>query len=173
MERWQGRKEIGQTKINVEERVRAQLQGAPNLLNGGYKILFIKEAINMDGQEFKDHDLFKWLKRMGITRISGTEWFECTVPEVEKAFEFAYKNIPFTSLSHKQKNNVESRGDSYNKRVAQTERSKILRKDTIIRILKIIAYIFIFYKKKFVKKPTFLRVLCKMFEISNFFRNPP
>lgn len=128
---------IGQTFQDTKNRVKQQLQGSPHLLDGGYEILFNREALDINGNYFEDKDIFKRLKRMGVTRVPGTEWFECSLHDVEKAFEAAVKAIPLTSLHHGNKNVAEKRGVSYDKESAKAERRKVLNRDHILTIMKL------------------------------------
>lgn len=130
---------IGQTSLNTEDRVRQQLQGSPTILKEKqYKILFDEEALDINNNYFKDTDVFKYLKLLGVHRIPKTEWFECTLEEVKEAFLKAYLKIPCRTLkSYKEKNIIENRGGSYNKKEAERERAFIKNADRIINIMKI------------------------------------
>lgn len=130
---------VGQTLQDTEERVRQQLQGSPTILKRKqYKILFDEEALDINGKYFKDADVFKYLKLLGAYRIPKTEWFECTLEEVKEAFKKAYLKIPCRTLkSYKEKNVIENRGGSYNKKEAERERAFIKNADRIVNIMKI------------------------------------
>ena len=116
---------VGQTSLEVESRIRAQLQGSPHLLDGGYTILIDSEALRVDGSYFTDTDVFKWLRVMGINRIPKTEWFEATLEEIQEAVTKTSLMLSPRQYSYKLKNTVESREGKYDKEDAQIEKKFI------------------------------------------------
>ena len=129
---------VGQTTQDVEERVKRQLQGSPSILkDNGYYILLDEEALNLNGEYFKDHEVFKWLKAMGVHRIPKTEWFEATLDEVKEAFRYASNGTSLRGMLKDKQDNVEKRGSKYNKEEARRERNFIKSEDRIIRILEL------------------------------------
>ena len=50
-----------------------------------------ESAMCPDGSCFTDHDVHRVLEKAGCYRFAGSEWFECTLEEVEQAI-FAVKN---------------------------------------------------------------------------------
>lgn len=81
---------IGYTATgDSEKRVWEQF---PTAKPGGtpFSILLDVEAVTASGEAFMDHDVHHWLARDGVRRIytddgGRSEWFECTVEEVEHA----------------------------------------------------------------------------------------
>ena len=128
---------VGQTRNEVEARVKAQLQGSPEILKGGYTILLDEEALDINGIYFKDVQVFKWLKAMGVHRIPKTEWFEVTIEEVKEALNYAISGVSLRSFSHRKQDNVENRGSIYNKDEARKEKNFIKDEDRVIRIMEL------------------------------------
>ena len=129
---------VGQTTQEVDVRVRQQFQGSPSLLQGsGYTILMDEEALDLNGEYFRDIKVFKWLKAMGAYRIPKTEWFEATLDEIKEAFNYAVKGTSLRGLLKEKQNTAEKRGTKYNKEEAQREKAFIKSEDRIIRILEL------------------------------------
>ena len=81
---------IGFTTKSVQERIAEQF-GTNKPIDNPYEILLDEIAIRKDGTYFTDHDVHKVLERAGYYKFPNTEWFECTLEEVEQAI-FAVKN---------------------------------------------------------------------------------
>lgn len=126
---------VGQTSRTAEERIKAQLQGSPNALKDGYTILLDEEALDLKGEYFRDIDLFKWLKIMGVYRIPKTEWFECRIEEVREAFNNVVLRKSGRTRSYKRKDTAENRGHQYNKKEAERERRIFERSDSIVQVM--------------------------------------
>jgi hypothetical protein len=80
---------IGFTTIDAKSRVAQQY---PIIKPGQlpYRIVFEESAMRNDGSSFTDHDVHRYLKKIGIVHKAG-EWFECTLKDV-KAAVLALKN---------------------------------------------------------------------------------
>ncbi|MDE3021516.1 MAG: GIY-YIG nuclease family protein [Pseudomonadota bacterium] len=74
---------VGYTTINVQKRVAQQYPiarpGKPP-----YRIALEQSAMRNDGSSFTDHDVHRYLKKIGIRNPQG-EWFKCSVNEVKAA----------------------------------------------------------------------------------------
>ena len=81
---------IGFTTNSVQKRIAEQF-GTNKPIDNPYEILLEEIAIRKDGTYFTDHDVHKILERTGYYKFPNTEWFECTLEEVEQAI-FAVKN---------------------------------------------------------------------------------
>ena len=81
---------IGFTTNSVQKRIAEQF-GTNKPIDNPYEILLEEIAIRKDGTYFTDHDVHKILERAGYYKFPNTEWFECTLEEVEQAI-FAVKN---------------------------------------------------------------------------------
>lgn len=81
---------IGYTTKSAQERIEEQF-GTNKPINNPYEILLDEIAIRNDGTYFTDHDVHKILEKLGCYRFKNSEWFECTLEEVEQAI-FAVKN---------------------------------------------------------------------------------
>ena len=81
---------VGYTTKTANERIAEQF-GTNKPINNPYKILLDEVAIRFDGTYFTDHEVHKVLERAGYYKFSNTEWFECSLEEVEQAI-FAVKN---------------------------------------------------------------------------------
>jgi len=79
---------VGDTGRSVEERVLEQL-GTAGLQ---YRILLDLPALRNDGSSFRDHTVHTALTSKGITRDTGSEWFECKVSDVEAAYTAVIRN---------------------------------------------------------------------------------
>ena len=88
--RGRGLLKIGYTQRTSQERVAEQF-GTNRPIDNPYEILLEEIAIRKDGTYFTDHDVHMVLERAGYYKFPNTEWFECTVEEVEQAI-FAVKN---------------------------------------------------------------------------------
>lgn len=86
---YKGLLKVGFTTTNVQNRVAQQY---PTLRPGvlPYKIVFEESAMCNDGTTFTDHDVHRYLKKIGIKHKAG-EWFECSIKEV-KATMLAIKS---------------------------------------------------------------------------------
>lgn len=80
---YKGLLKVGFTTTNSQARVAQQY---PTLRPGAlpYKIVFEESAMKSDGSTFTDHDIHRYLKKIGIKHKAG-EWFECTVKDVGAA----------------------------------------------------------------------------------------
>ena len=81
---------VGFTTKTANERIAEQF-GTNKPIDNPYEILLDEIAIRKDGTYFTDHDVHKVLERAGYYKFPNTEWFECTLEEVEQAI-FAVKN---------------------------------------------------------------------------------
>ena len=90
----QGFLKIGFTTGNVENRIRQQFP-TNKPVDNPFEILLEEVAIRQDGTFFTDKDVHRILRKNGAeertTQGKHTEWFECTLKEVEQAL-FAVKN---------------------------------------------------------------------------------
>ncbi|MCM1009339.1 MAG: GIY-YIG nuclease family protein [Fusobacterium sp.] len=93
---WQGQRfgkgliKVGFTTKSAFERISEQF-GTNKPIDNPFEILLDEIAIRNDGTYFTDHDIHKILEKLGCYRFKGSEWFECTLEEVEQAI-FAVKN---------------------------------------------------------------------------------
>lgn len=92
---YNGMLKIGYTTTSVEERVASQY---PVLRPGElpYQIVFAESSMREDGSYFNDHDVHKLLIKQGFEQLydqngKATEWFKCTVKDVDSAV-FTLKN---------------------------------------------------------------------------------
>lgn len=81
---------VGFTTKTAYERISEQF-GTNKPTDKPFEILLDEVAIRNDGTYFTDHDVHKILEKIGCYRFKGSEWFECTVEEVQEAI-FAVKN---------------------------------------------------------------------------------
>ena len=81
---------VGFTTKSSQDRIAEQF-GTNKPIDNPYEILLDDIAIRFDGTYFTDHDVHKVLEKAGCHRFAGSEWFECTLEEVEQAI-FAVKN---------------------------------------------------------------------------------
>ena len=86
----QGLIKVGFTTKDVQERIAEQF-GTNKPIENPYEILLDEVAIRKDGTYFTDHDVHRVLEHAGYYKFPNTEWFECTLEEVEQAI-FAVKN---------------------------------------------------------------------------------
>lgn len=94
-----GRHKVGMTKRTVKERISEQVN------TGGMadvtKILFTAPAMRQDGSLFRDSDVHDVLKMLpGVKRIEnvgGDEWFECTLEDVNGAYNSVFLNQRFST----------------------------------------------------------------------------
>lgn len=96
---WQGKRQgrglikVGfTTKLSAVERIAEQF-GTNKPTSTPFEILLDEIAIRNDIEKtyFTDHEVHKVLENLGCYRFPNTEWFECTLEEVEQAI-FAVKN---------------------------------------------------------------------------------
>ena len=93
---WENRRQgkglikVGFTTKSSQERIAEQF-GTNKPIDNPYEILLDEVAIRIDGTYFTDHDVHKVLEKAGYYKFPNTEWFECTLEEVEQAI-FAVKN---------------------------------------------------------------------------------
>jgi hypothetical protein len=76
---------IGFTNGDVKKRVKQQF----NIKDAGeaiYKIVFSEPAIRNDGTSFVDRDIHRHLRKKGVENKNKSEWFECTLAELEAAY---------------------------------------------------------------------------------------
>lgn len=71
---------VGYTSRNSQDRIAEQLKTS----RIDYRIVFEESAMRNDGSAFTDHDVHRYLKKVGITHKAG-EWFECTIKDVKAA----------------------------------------------------------------------------------------
>lgn len=76
---------VGYTEVDVEKRVAQQYPTKRPDGKQPYRIVLSESAMYSDGTSFTDHDVHRMLKRKGIKREGKTEWFCCTVYDVEAA----------------------------------------------------------------------------------------
>lgn len=81
---------VGFTTKSSQERIAEQF-GTNKPIDNPYEILLDDIAIRFDGTYFTDHDVHKVLEKAGYYKFPNTEWFECTLEEIEQAI-FAVKN---------------------------------------------------------------------------------
>ena len=81
---------VGFTTKSSQERIAEQF-GTNKPIDNPYEILLDEIAIRFDGTYFTDRDVHKVLEKAGYYKFPNTEWFECTLEEVEQAL-FAVKN---------------------------------------------------------------------------------
>lgn len=96
---WQGKRQgrslikVGfTTRLSAIERIAEQF-GTNKPTSTPFEILLDEIAIRNDIEKtyFTDHEVHKVLENLGCYRFPNTEWFECTLEEVEQAI-FAVKN---------------------------------------------------------------------------------
>lgn len=96
---WQGKRQgrglikVGfTTRLSAVERIAEQF-GTNKPTSTPFEILLDEIAIRNDIEKtyFTDHEVHKVLENLGCYRFPNTEWFECTLEEVEQAI-FAVKN---------------------------------------------------------------------------------
>jgi len=85
---------IGYTERNVELRVKEQTHTA----QARPKILWTAPAFRNDGTVFDDKVIHRRLGRKGHKNIDGTEWYECTLPEVKSAYNEIVTGENYTSV---------------------------------------------------------------------------
>lgn len=81
---------IGYTTKTAYERISEQFGTNKPVLNP-FEILLDETAIRDDGTYFTDHNVHEILRKSGCYQFTNTEWFECTLEEVQQAI-FAVKN---------------------------------------------------------------------------------
>ena len=81
---------VGFTTKSAQDRIAEQF-GTNKPIDNPYEILLDEVAIRKDGTYFTDHDVHRILEHAGYYKFPNTEWFECTLEEVEQAI-FAVKN---------------------------------------------------------------------------------
>lgn len=94
---WQGKRQgkglikVGfTTRLSAIERVAEQF-GTSKPTSTPFEILLDEIAIRNDNTYFTDHEVHKVLEKLGCYRFPNSEWFECTLEEVQQAI-FAVKN---------------------------------------------------------------------------------
>jgi len=88
--KWNGSREgVGLLKVGYTERdVEARMgEHFPTKGPGKepYKVMLVEDAMTKGGKFFTDHAIHRILLESGVKRFKGTEWFECTVSDVERA----------------------------------------------------------------------------------------
>jgi len=80
---YKGLLKVGYTKNDAKTRVAQQY---PTVRPGElpYKIVLEESAMRNDGSIFLDHDVHRYLKKIGVKHKAG-EWFECTIKDVKAA----------------------------------------------------------------------------------------
>lgn len=81
---------VGFTTKSAQDRIAEQF-GTNKPIENPYEILLDEVAIRKDGTYFTDHEVHRILEHAGYYKFPNTEWFECTLEEVEQAI-FAVKN---------------------------------------------------------------------------------
>ena len=81
---------VGFTTKTAQERISEQF-GTNKPIENPYEILLDEVAIRNDNTYFTDHDVHRILENAKYYKFPNTEWFECTIEEVEQAI-FALKN---------------------------------------------------------------------------------
>ena len=94
---WQGKRQgkglikVGfTTRLSAIERVAEQF-GTSKPTSTPFEMLLDEIAIRNDNTYFTDHEVHKVLEKLGCYRFPNSEWFECTLEEVQQAI-FAVKN---------------------------------------------------------------------------------
>lgn len=94
---WQGKRQgkglikVGfTTRLSALERIAEQF-GTNKPTSTPFEILLDDIAIRNDNTYFTDHEVHKVLEKLGCYRFPNSEWFECTLEEVQQAI-FAVKN---------------------------------------------------------------------------------
>lgn len=94
---WQGKRQgkglikVGfTTRLSALERIAEQF-GTNKPTSTPFEILLDEIAIRNDNTYFTDHEIHKILENLGCYRFPNSEWFECTLDEVQQAI-FAVKN---------------------------------------------------------------------------------
>ena len=96
---WQGKRQgrglikVGfTTRLSAIERIAEQF-GTNKPTSTPFEILLDEIAIRNDIEKtyFTDHEVHKVLEKLGCYRFPNSEWFECTLEEVQQAI-FAVKN---------------------------------------------------------------------------------
>lgn len=94
---WQGKRQgkglikVGfTTRLLAIERIAEQF-GTNKPTSTPFEILLDEIAIRNDNTYFTDHEVHKVLEKLGCYRFPNSEWFECTLEEVQQAI-FAVKN---------------------------------------------------------------------------------
>lgn len=94
---WQGKRQgkglikVGfTTRLSALERIAEQF-GTNKPTSTPFEILLDEIAIRNDNTYFTDHEVHKVLEKLGCYRFPNSEWFECTLEEVQQAI-FAVKN---------------------------------------------------------------------------------
>lgn len=94
---WQGKRQgrglikVGfTTRLSAMERIAEQF-GTNKPTSTPFEILLDEIAIRNDNTYFTDHEVHKVLEKLGCYRFPNSEWFECTLDEVQQAI-FAVKN---------------------------------------------------------------------------------
>ncbi|MBD2114929.1 MULTISPECIES: restriction endonuclease [Cyanophyceae] len=94
---------VGETERSVRSRVKEQVNTAG--LSDVVKILMDEPAVAADGRTFRDVDVHEVLKRMpGVTHRTeggGVEWFECSLEQVQSAYNSVYAGETFTRVRDK------------------------------------------------------------------------
>ena len=82
---------IGQVKVGdtLERRgIDARLKEQSNATAAEIKLHFTTKAVTKDGTSFRDYDVHRELKKMGIERVSDKhEWFRCSPEDVKEAIK--------------------------------------------------------------------------------------
>lgn len=87
---WKGQRDlsglikVGYTTKSAFERISEQF-GTNKPTDKPFEILLDEIAIREDGTYFTDKDVHKVLENMGCFRFERSEWFECTLEEVQQA----------------------------------------------------------------------------------------
>lgn len=93
---WKGKRngkgliKVGYTTKTAYERISEQF-GTNKPIENPFEILLDEISIREDGTYFTDKDVHKVLEKMNCFRFEHSEWFECTLEEVQQAI-FAVKN---------------------------------------------------------------------------------
>lgn len=91
---------IGETKVGVNKRVNEQFVSQPT--DDVFELLYTGDAIGPDGEKFSDKKVHGVLRKMGRRQMRNpktgrlTEWFECTVQDVEAAVKLLQTGKKYT-----------------------------------------------------------------------------
>jgi hypothetical protein len=102
---------VGYTSVDIDKRVAQQYPTKRPDGSVPYSIVLRESAMLDDGSSFMDHDVHRVLRQMGIKQLGDSEWFKCSVKDVEAAI-IAVKTG---------RKNFEKRTESFHMRPEQVE----------------------------------------------------
>ncbi len=95
-ERARGRIKIGYTERDVATRIWEQFPTkTPN--EKPFEILWEQLAMDKHGNFFTDRDIHKKLKQAGFHNPNNSEWFECDIADIERAYNECVHHKNFTN----------------------------------------------------------------------------